>query len=447
MPGVYLLRIASPASRLLTRLYHRLRVAGGSVPAHGPVLLVANHPNSLIDPAVVTGVARRPVRFLAKHTLFQGSVISWVVRGAGAIPVYRQVDDATLTHRNEDAFRAVFAALEAGSAVGIFPEGVSHSGSALAPLKTGAARIALGAAERLGGSFPIVPVGLTFERRDTFRSHGLVLVGEPVAWDDLVSASASPRGSGSAARELTLRIEAALRRVTVNLERWEDAPIVHLAEAIHRLETGVAAEPYTRIARLKWVTDTLQRLRAEGDARWEPLARNLARHERVLRRLRLRPADLHARPGLSAVARWGRRNVPFLGLVGLVVIAIGSAIFWPPYRAVAAVAARADVTHDVRSTYKLVAGIVFFSTWWLLLTAATAWWGGWPGALGVFVALPLLGLATLELQDRWAAALDDARRFALHRLRPGLVRELRQRQDELAERLLDLERSATPPRS
>lgn len=435
---MYLLPILSPAARLLTRLYHRLTVAGGRVPASGPVLVVANHPNSLIDPAVVVGVARRPVRFLAKHTLFAGEAVSWIVRGAGSIPVYRQSDAAGMMHRNEDAFRAVYEALAGGSAVGIFPEGISHSGSALAPLKTGAARIALGAAERLGRPFPIIPVGLTFERRDTFRSTGLVLVGSPIPWDGL---EGSPAEDAAAIRTLTERIEKGLRRVTVNLERWEDAPLVHTAEGVFAAETGAPDDPHERILRLKTITEGLQRLRRSGDGGWTSLARDLERHDRLLRRLRLRPSDLRARPGVGAVARWTGRNVPFLGLFGLVLVALGSALFWPPYRAVGLIADRVRVSEDLRSTYKLVAGMVLFTLWWVVLVALGALLSGWEMALALALGTPLLGLLTLELQARWELALEEARRFAVLRLRPERVRQLGERQRDLAARLVELERT------
>ncbi len=151
---MWLLPVFSRVSRLALRTFYRLEVAGGRVPPAGPVLLVANHPNSLLDPAMVVAVAGRPVRFLAKAPLFGDAQVGWLVRGAGAIPVYRASDDPSKMGANQDAFRAAHASLAEGDAVGIFPEGTSHSEPSLVPLKTGAARIALGAAARVGGASP-----------------------------------------------------------------------------------------------------------------------------------------------------------------------------------------------------------------------------------------------------------------------------------------------------
>src|SRR5690606_19385247 len=104
-----------------------------------------------------------------------------ILRGLGGLPVYRQQDDVALMHRNDETFARAVAALHAGDAVQIYPEGRSHSDPELAPLRTGAARIALRAeAERdwsLG--LNIVPIGLTYERKSAFRGVVLATAGEP----------------------------------------------------------------------------------------------------------------------------------------------------------------------------------------------------------------------------------------------------------------------------
>src|SRR3990170_9112737 len=175
------------ASRAAAAVCYRIRYGGAPVPRGGLFLLVATPPNSLLDPMLVAAAAGRRVRFLAKAPLWDDGKTAWLVRGAAAIPVYRRADDPGQMDRNEDAFRAVHAALAGGAAVGIFPEGLSHSEPALAPLKTGAARIALGGATLAGGAFPVIPVGLVFRRKDVFRSEALVLTGAAVAWGDLAA--------------------------------------------------------------------------------------------------------------------------------------------------------------------------------------------------------------------------------------------------------------------
>jgi glycerol-3-phosphate O-acyltransferase/dihydroxyacetone phosphate acyltransferase len=122
-------------SHLGVRSYYRVTLSGSRVPTEGPVLLVANHNNSLVDPALVVVAAERNVRFLAKEPLFRDRLIGWLIRAVGSVPVYRQQDDPAKLAQNLDSFRDVHAVLAGGDAVGIFPEGISHSASQLAPLK------------------------------------------------------------------------------------------------------------------------------------------------------------------------------------------------------------------------------------------------------------------------------------------------------------------------
>lgn len=204
---MWLLPLFPRVAAFATRTFYRTTVTGGRIPHDGPLLLVGNHPNSLLDPLFLASVAQRPVRFLAKAPLFSNPWTAWAVQAVGAIPVYRPSDDPGLVGRNASMFRAVHAALHAGAAVGIFPEGMSHDAPSLVPLRTGAARIALGARSQLGRDVPIVPVGLVFSSKEEFRSRAHAVIGEPVSWAGIGG------GEESAAdvKELTSRIDRSRR--------------------------------------------------------------------------------------------------------------------------------------------------------------------------------------------------------------------------------------------
>jgi len=424
----WLLPLFPPLARAAARVYYRLTVAGDRVPGRGPALLVANHPNSLLDPVLVQAVAGRPVRFLGKAPLFTDRKVGWLVRGAGAIPVYRATDDPAQMARNEDTFRAVRAALADGDAVGIFPEGLSHSEPGLAPLRTGAARIALG----VGRAFPIVPVGLVFRAKDVFRSEALALVGEAVAWDDL-----APRGTADAeaVRELTARIDAALRRVTVNLERWEDRPLAECAVRIWEAERGEPPAPAERIGRLEVTTRVLAAARERDDAAALVLAAEVRAHCARLARLRLRPADLRADIGLGRGLTWGARRLPLVLPLATAAALAGFLLFFPPFWLTGRVAAAFRPDPDQGATHKLLAGIVLYGLWLALLAAlAGIVFAPWAAA-AVLVGAPLVGMTGLLVRERWRGDWRDARRFFLLRTRRALAAQLAGRQRDLAGRL------------
>jgi len=126
----FLARLLLPAA-----WWGRMRVTGrDTVPARGPVLVVPNH-DSQWDPIVI-GVAlrrRRMLRFLARADLWRIPGLGRVMHGMRAIPVDRGAGD-------RGAIEAAAAALGAGEAVCIFPEGKLSRGERL-PARSGVGRL------------------------------------------------------------------------------------------------------------------------------------------------------------------------------------------------------------------------------------------------------------------------------------------------------------------
>lgn len=395
------------------------------------MLLVANHPNSLLDPMVVLAAARRPVRFLAKAPLWNDPKTAWLVRLGRAIPVYRASDDPGQLTKNVGMFRAVQEALAAGDAVGLFPEGISHSEPSLTPLKSGAARIALAAASGTGGAFPIIPVGLVFREKEVFRAEGVALIGEPVVWDDL----AARGGGGETVSLLTERIAAAIRQVTINLERWEDEPLVDCAMQVWEAEQGAAPDPAARVARLGEATRILALVRETPDAETIALTRDVRAHQRRLARLGLRPADLILDVGWGRSANWAAHRLSMLLPLWAALAAVGWLLFLLPYHLTGKVVDRFELESDTRSSWKLLIGMVIYAAWVVLLGVAAAFWLTWWLGVLLLVMIPVVGLAGLLVRERWRGAWADVRRWALLRSRRRLVATLRTTQHDLGRRL------------
>src|SRR5262249_40189364 len=169
-------RVVRAIVRFALHLLYRVRVHASPAEVAGPVIYVSNHPNGLVDPALIFVITPRPVTFLAKAPLFQVPLLGQILKGLRALPVYRKQDDAHLMSQNEGTLEAATEALVGGRALMLFPEGKSHSEPSLVELKTGAARMALRAASQ-GAQVKIVPVGLTYEEKQRFRSEVLIEVG------------------------------------------------------------------------------------------------------------------------------------------------------------------------------------------------------------------------------------------------------------------------------
>lgn len=432
---MWLLPVFSRVASAAARIFYRLTVAGEKVPAEGPVLLVTNHPNSLVDPALVVAVAGRPVRFLAKAPAFDDPHVGWLIKAAGSIPVYRQRDDPSSMGRNVEMFAAVFDELGAGAAVGIFPEGVSHNEPSLVDLRTGAARIALGASERHGVDPVIVPVGMVPTDKARYRSKMLVVVGAPIEWGDLASEGAEDR---EAVRELTDRIRQGLRRVTLNVEQWEDRPLVEAAETIWAAREGVGGSEADEVARLEVTTRILAAIRERPEPGDQELVRTLRGHVRRLEVCRMHPRDLELDVGLWVSLRWILRRTVLIPSV-LVALA-GYLLFRLPNAATGALTKAMAPAEDRQSTYKVFLGFITHAIWTIFLAVIVGFAMGPFVGLGALVGIPLFGVAGLRLRESWKEAWRDVRRFFTIRARRELIDELAAEQARIADGLEEIRR-------
>lgn len=435
-------RLLLALARRAVRLYYRVKHLGGPLPAQGPLLLVGNHPNGLVDPVLVAEASGRVVRFLGKAPLFEMPLLGSVLRGLAALPVYRAQDGAD-TAANEDTFAAVYAALARGEVVCLFPEGKSHDEPALQTLKTGAARMALGAEARADWTLcvRIAPVGLVYRAKPRFRSRVAVWTGAPFDVRDLrATYEQDPR---AAVQALTERIAAGLRAVTLELERWEDLPLLELAERI------LFSTHAGRLERVQAFARALRTLRAHEPVRVDELGARIASFGERIARLGLEPHDLPERLELpyrpGPVVRFVLRNLLLL-LVGLPLAAAGTIFWFLPYRLAAAIPAR-TATPDILATARILAAAVFFPPWLALAALAVGWRAGPAYALGVVLAGPALGLVALAFRDWRGAVVGEVRTFlrlaSRRRLRSGLLAE----RAELAAELEGLQQSLRDSRT
>lgn len=134
---------APPAYRVVTAIgapimnrWSRLSVTGlDCLPPTGPVLIVGDH-DSYWDPIAIAVAARkvRPIRALAKSSLWGNPVVSAFMNGMGHIPVERGVSNA-------EAMDTAIAELRSGACIGIFPEGTRSLGRPLRA-RSGVGRLA-----------------------------------------------------------------------------------------------------------------------------------------------------------------------------------------------------------------------------------------------------------------------------------------------------------------
>jgi 1-acyl-sn-glycerol-3-phosphate acyltransferase len=408
------------------RLFYRVDCAGAP-PGAGATMLLPNHANALLDPAIIWATAGRDVRFLAKSTLFEGP-LKPLIAGSGAIPVYRKLDQGVDASRNTETFAAVDAALAAGDAICIFPEGISHSTGRLVPLRTGAARMVLSAA-RAGIRVAMVPIGLNFERKTAFRSRVTVVYGRAFGGDDLADPATHP----DAVRELTDRIAERMRRLLIEAESKGDAAIVDRVDRMYAAARGRGGDPQDRVARRRVIAAGIERLRVADPLRYDDLLLRIHRYDERLRRFGLRDRHLDWSVSFADASRFAvRETATAIVLVPLSVM--GLILFAIPYRLTAYGARWFTREPDVAATAKVVGGFLIYAAW-LVLLAGAAWWSAGPrAAMLTALGLPALAVAGLFAIERESAVLEAVRAwFLLTRTKADTRERLRRRRSELAD--------------
>lgn len=204
-----------------------------ALPQKGPLLVVANHPSTFMDPIVAGMFLKQRIYFIAKGSLFDTPFKSWVLRKMGVIPVYRKQDSSGEMNKNDSIFERCYDYLGKKSTIMIFPEGTSINERRLRKIKTGTARIALGAEAqhdfKLG--VKIATVGLNYSNPRQFRSELYINVDNPIAVSDY--ASDYQKDEFQTVRDLTERIRQRLEAHIVVTEDDEDDELVKNIETLY----------------------------------------------------------------------------------------------------------------------------------------------------------------------------------------------------------------------
>jgi 1-acyl-sn-glycerol-3-phosphate acyltransferase len=379
---------------ILRVFFRRIEVQGlERVPEDGAVLFLVNHPNGLVDPLFLFTLVPRRVSFLAKSTLFKMPVVGYLVRAVDSIPVYRKQDEGADTSKNRETFDIARKILRSGGTIGICPEGVSHSEPRLLPIKSGAARIALGAVSMPGQpiDLQIMPCGLYYTAKKSFRSSALLYFGEPFAVEP-VTLDEHGEPPREAVTALNHRIEKELREVVLNAENADAMQTVDRAE---RIFSSYLPDEDRSLARKFEIRqrfiDGYAILRARAPERLAALVSRIDQYEHELSQVGLDPDELSVPSGARSAAFYGTwRVLVFLALLPLAVT--GVVLHYPTFVLVRYLATKFSYDYDdVVSTVKIIAAALFFPLTWIVWSGLTFYFFGWKAALGVLVITPLCG--------------------------------------------------------
>lgn len=366
--------------------FRRVEVSGvENVPATGGGILIAWHPNGLIDPALIISTFPRSVVFGARHGLFSWPVVGQLMKALGTVPIFRasdmkDADDETRRQANRRSVDALAQAVCDGRFAALFPEGVSHDDPFLQDLKTGAARLFYRARQLCdaeGVAPVIIPVGLHYDNKTTFRSNALVEFHPPLPLPpELLSPIDEDDDETFLAQstELTRVLEPVLQEVTHATESWELNQLMSRVRSLMRAErakrAGVRlrapdmAERTLGMARV-WKA-YYARLKSEPEA-VSGLLERVSAYDCALEEVNLEDDDLDKPPAIES--KW----LPLLlvlqaAVVFLIfppVLLLGVLINAPAWLLIRPISRAASKQYKDTATIKLLAGLILFPASWL----------------------------------------------------------------------------------
>ena len=152
---------------LISTIYRVKPKGMENIPQEGPALLVCNH-ISFVDPLILGGFIRRPVRFIMYYKIYNVPILKWIFKAAKAIPVAGRKENPEMY---EQAFASVREALSNGDIVCIFPEGGLTPDGSIQEFRAGVERIIKET------PVPVIPMALNnlwgslFSRKDKLKDR------------------------------------------------------------------------------------------------------------------------------------------------------------------------------------------------------------------------------------------------------------------------------------
>jgi 1-acyl-sn-glycerol-3-phosphate acyltransferase len=425
------------ARTLLVLFFRRVEVSGlENLPPQGGGLLLAWHPNGLIDPALLLATFPGRVVFGARHGLFRWPLLGSLLR-AVAVPIFRRQDlpaggDSAAARRgNEASLAALAEAVLGGKFAVLFPEGDSHDEPHPLALRTGAARLLVDASRRAGRAPLVVPVGLHYDRKRFFRSRALVEYHPPLDLAAELEGASGDEAAGRAAVErLTARFATVLDETVLATADWQEHYLMHRLRRLMRAEraarAGLAPGPAAMRERRLGFARVWSAQRQLGGAAAAPVAAltaRLADYDRRVRRLGLEEHELDRDPpaphGRVLAALAAQRFV--LDALVPPLAAIGVLANLPTALLLSALVRTAARRKKDAATIKLLGGAVLFPATWIGIGALAGWGQGflhrlyptvphWPWATGVLAVLlsaagGVLVLVYGRLSRHWGRAL------------------------------------------
>lgn len=418
------------------RFFRRIQVLGSENVVEGPAIFAMNHPNNLIDSLIVSYALDRKIHYLATAQLFRNRLLSLFLHNMGVIPVYRKQDDAAHGDKNLATFQACYDILGRGGAIGIYPEGTTHAEPRVRKIKTGAARIALETENLHQPGVCIVPVGLNFMVRKSFRGEVLVRIGGPInVAPYLPHYRESPVETVD---QLTDHLQEAMEQEVMHVDEPELEQLIRDIEGIYKGELirdlkeqqGVASGDIDSFRLSKKLVEGIHFFNQRSPELVLRIRDSVRSYTSRLKKARLQDEMVRRITENKTSYRIFLWRI-FLLLIGLPGALYGGINHFLPYQISRWASRRIAKRETDYATVRIICGILLYPPFYAAQTYWVAEQWGWMEGLVYGVTLPMFGAFAYYYWERYKKLRGELQLFWVMLTRKRLVRMLQKQREQL----------------
>lgn len=422
--------------RLTANAYFRSIYIKGkeNIPKDNAVIFAANHPSSFMDPILLGVNLNRSLYFLARGDIFKNKMVRKLFDKLHMIPVYKPDLSPNQVHKNEMIFEKCYDYLERNKAVMIFPEGISKTERRLRPIKTGIARIALGAEEKnnFNLDLSIVPIGLNYSNPHYFKSDVFVNIGAPISVSEYQEAFLKDPKEG--VLKLTDRVKSELEKRIVIIEDEQLEKLIRQIEILYRSklrEQNKQQEKATQDFYLSQdIVEAVEYYAKNHPEILQDFEQKISVYLKRLKRLKIRDTQI----------RSSETSLPvFLRLLyftlGFPVFFFGLITNVIPFKIVELIPSKVTIREDFVGAVKMATGMLIFLITYLVQASIIAYFTNFLWAILFILSLYPAGLFTVDYFKKYYQVRGTIKYLRIFMKKGDLIANLKTTRQELVDEL------------
>ncbi|MGB1031762.1 MAG: lysophospholipid acyltransferase family protein [Flavobacteriales bacterium] len=388
--------------------YRKFKVEGKeNFPKDGPVIVVSNHQNGLMDPVMCCLSSPRQLHFLTRADVFKKPFIRAIITRLNMMPVYRPHDRVeNMTEKNEFIFNHCIERLEKGACIALFPEGNHSNKYTIRPMKKGLARMVYRSIEKNPelANIKIVAMGIHYSDYTDFREDFTIRISEPIDLKDWLTEHPN---SPSNQKLLMDKVKTKLETVALHIapKNYYDYLYTFAKHMENKGEDWHLIK--SRVDEYPCMYDTLKE--EDQISMWTSATAAISSHK-----IQWKDMSAGREPDFWSWAR----------IVALAPLAaLGYLVFALPCFLTQRIVSKNIKDSHFTSSFKMVFGLLLLPTFALLYGLLVGYLFGWIAFVIFMIAAVLSGLVALKHHDYAEEIRGNNRRTQIRKSHPHVILE------------------------